>query len=201
MEHVLVVNREQLEQTLPRCPFITDEENIRKGLDFILANYTFEDRGKAEYDTSLKQIIPYVVIRQANRFYMLKRLKKQMETRLHNMLSLGVGGHINPGESMDGSILKAGLYRELREEVFVEEVHRLTSIGILNENTQEVSNFHTGIVFLLEVSGEVRVLETEKMEGQWVSMDTLTQLYEFFESWSQIIIQFLQKKPEFLQNR
>lgn len=190
MERVLVVEREKLEKILPSGPFIS--ENIEEIINFILKNYTFEDREKAEYDTNLKQIIPYIVIRQENRFYMLKRLQKQTEKRLHNMLSLGVGGHINPGESEENSILEAGLHRELREEVFVEHIRGLSCVGIIDDNSGGVSNFHLGVFYLLDAEGEVHVLETEKMKGRWASMDELEEQCQYFERWSQIVIQSLQ---------
>ena len=88
MEHVLVVDRKQLEALLPPEPFTTQNmETIRR---FILDNHFFMEREKAEYDNTVKQIIPYVVIRQDGKYFLLRRLKKQTEARLHDKLSLGV---------------------------------------------------------------------------------------------------------------
>ena len=46
-------------------------------------------------DNTVRQIIPYVILRRGRHYFLLRRLKKQTETRLHEKLSLGVGGHIN----------------------------------------------------------------------------------------------------------
>ena len=189
MEQVLVVERSKLEARLATGKvFITQE--IDAICDFILENYTFAPRESAEYDRSLKQIIPYVVIRQEGRFFLMKRLKKQTEQRLHDQLSLGVGGHINPGEHMAAgeSILEAGLYRELREEVFVEKIQSLRCVGILNENNGGVSDFHMGVVYLLEAKGAVFVRETGKMEGEFATLEEIQSKNADLETWSQVVL-------------
>ena len=188
MEQVLVVERSALEARLA-----TGEVFITRGIDaicdFILENHAFAPRESAEYDRSLKQIIPYVVIRQAGRFFLMKRLKKQTEERLHDRLSLGVGGHINPEECVaEGwSVLEAGLYRELREEVFVEEIQALRCVGILNENNGGVSDFHMGLVYLLEAKGAVFVRETGKMTGEFAALEEISSRFSDLETWSQIV--------------
>ena len=71
-------------------------EAIRR---FIVDQHFFLPRAQAEYDATVKQIIPYVLLRRGDAYFLLRRLKKQTETRLHDKLSLGVGGHINPTET------------------------------------------------------------------------------------------------------
>lgn len=186
MEQVLVVDKCALEALLPSQGLITDRlEDVRH---FIQTHFFFTDRARAEYDKTVKQIIPYVVIRQEGRYFMLRRLKQQTEARLHDKRSLGVGGHINPSERAAVDVLKAGLMRELYEEVEVEQIVSLTCVGILNENSGSVSDYHTGVVYLLEAQGEVRVRETEKMTGTWASVQDLRSCYYEFETWSQLVI-------------
>lgn len=195
-ESVLVVNRANLEERLKGQMFLT--EGIDAVRDFILREHYFLPRSKAEYDTTAKQIIPYVVIRRGEEYFLLRRLKKQTEARLHDRLSLGVGGHINPSEEAADDPLYAGLLRELREEVAVEDGFSLSVAGILNENNGGVSDFHTGLVCLLETEGEVTVRETEKMSGSWADIDELRAAYDRLETWSQIVVDCLldPKKPE-----
>lgn len=192
MEEVLVVERALLDSLLPEKEFVG--ENVPEILARILADYRFAPRPAAEQDSSLKQLIPYVVIRRNGQYFLLRRLKQQTESRLHDKLSLGVGGHINPGEVLEGrTILEAGLYRELEEEVAVETILRLDCLGLINENTDGVSDFHLGVAYLLEAEGEVAVRETEKMEGQWVTLERLRQMTPQLETWSQIILARLER--------
>ena len=194
-ERVLVVDRAALEERLKGQMFVT--EGIDEIRDYIVRNHFFLPRSKAEYDTAAKQIIPYVVIRRGEKYFLLQRLKKQTEARLHDRLSLGVGGHINPSEEAAGDPLYAGLLRELREEVAVEDGFTLSVAGILNENNGGVSDFHTGLVCLLETEGEVTVRETEKMSGSWAGLEELRAVYDRLETWSQIALDcFLDPIPE-----
>ena len=187
MEHVLVVDRKELEALLPPEPFTTENmETIRR---FILEHHLFLEREKAEYDDTVKQIIPYVVIRQGGKYFLLRRLKKQTEARLHDKLSLGVGGHINPTEETAEDPLEAGLLRELDEEVAVETVTSLRAVGFLNENNGGVSDYHAALVCLLEAEGQVTVRETEKMSGSWASVEELQREFPYLETWSQIVVE------------
>ena len=188
-EMVLTVDRAALEARLGGGLFVTQGvEEIRR---FITAEHRFQPRSQAEYDSAAKQIIPYVVIRRGEEYFLLRRLKKQTEARLHDKLSLGVGGHINPTEETAADPLEAGLLRELHEEVAVEDVISLTCAGVLNENNGGVSDYHTGLVYLLETAGEVRVRETEKMSGDWADLPRLRSVYDRLETWSQIVVDCL----------
>ena len=187
MEHVLVVDRKELEALLPPVSFTT--ENMETIHRFILENHFFMAREKAEYDDTVKQIIPYVVIRQGGKYFLLRRLKKQTEARLHDKLSLGVGGHIDPTEEEAEDPLEAGLLRELDEEVAVETVSSLTAVGFLNENNGGVSDYHAALVCLLEAEGEVTVRETEKMSGSWATVQALQEALPYLETWSQIVVE------------
>lgn len=187
MEQVLVVDRKALEAMLPPGEFTT--EGVEEIRAFLLKEHFFMEREKAEYDNTVKQIIPYVILRRGEQYYLLRRLKKQTEARLHDKLSLGVGGHINPGEAAEGDVLEAGLMRELTEEVAVETVRSLRCVGFLNENNGGVSDYHAALVYLLEAEGEVSVLETEKMSGAWTSVPDLREVLDRLETWSRIVVE------------
>lgn len=186
MEQVLVVDRAALEARLGGKIFTTDGiERIRR---FLLAEHFFLPREQAEYDSTVKQIIPYVLLRRGEAYFLLRRLKKQTETRLHDKLSLGVGGHINPTEEAAADPLEAGLRRELAEEVDVPRVLSLTCVGVLNETTGGVSDYHAALVYVLETDGEVTVRETEKMSGTWATPDQLEAVRDQLETWSQLAL-------------
>ncbi len=101
---------------------------------------------------------------------MTRRLKKGGEARLHGLMSIGVGGHINPVDDVDReNVLLRGLERELDEEVEIEHRGGLHPVGFINDDTNGVGSVHLGLCYTLPVEGEVRVRETEKLEGGWTT--------------------------------
>jgi predicted NUDIX family phosphoesterase len=190
-EQVMVVERERL------APFLVERGLIREGtdemLDLIVDYCFFIDRPTAERSPQFKQIIPYVLIRHADSFYLLQRTKEQTEARLHHKLSLGIGGHINP----DRPDLIDGLQKELEEEVEILGDYDLTFAGILNDDTTDVGSVHLGAVFILDAhEPSVQVRETDKMTGRWVPRADLSQHREMMESWSQIAYDAILGKAE-----
>ena len=181
-EQVMVVEREKI------APYLVERGLVREQLDEILDaiydGHFFLDRPTAEISPQYKQIIPYVIVRHADSFFLLQRTQKQTEARLHHKLSLGIGGHINP----DTPDLLDGLHKELEEEVNVAGDYDLTFAGILNDDTTEVGTVHLGAVYVLEAHDrDVTVRETEKMTGRWVERAELPALREQLETWSQIV--------------
>ena len=181
-EDVMVVPRSELAPLLDAHGsdlIVGDTATI---LSIIAAKHFFLARPTAEVSPEYKQVIPYVVIRSGGDYFLLRRTAKQSEVRLHDKLSLGIGGHINPGHD-----LLAGLRKELEEEVEVADAYDLTFAGILNDDATEVGRVHLGAVYLLDTTRNVRVRETEKMTGSWTARAALAPLRPAMESWSQIV--------------
>jgi predicted NUDIX family phosphoesterase len=181
-EQVMVVARDEIRSFVDPHPY----DLVRDGsiLEVISRKHFFIDRPTAETSPQFKQIIPYVVLRHVDDFYLLRRTTKQTEARLHHKLSLGIGGHINP----DTPTLLGGLRKELEEEVAVAEPYDLSFVGILNDDSTDVGRVHLGAVYLLEpASPVVTVRETEKMTGSWAPRAALAPLREAMETWSQIV--------------
>ena len=181
-EQVMVVEREALGAFLVEQGLVQDGTD--EVLDIIVERHFFLDRPTAEVSPQYKQIIPYVLIRHGESWFLLQRTPKQTEARLHHKLSLGIGGHINP----DTPELFDGLQKELEEEVEVVGDYDLSFVGILNDDTTDVGTVHLGAVYVLDAhQGEVHVRETEKMSGRWVPAAELAQHREAMETWSQIV--------------
>jgi len=190
-ENVLVVRKEVVKE------YVSDNEKnrlIRRRkllvLTAILENHTFMPRNIAEYDYNYKQVIPYVILRHDKSYLLLKRTSKQTESRLHDKYSLGIGGHINPilTTSSAGDIILHGLFKELNEEVLIEKPGDLEFLGVINDESSSVSRVHLGLVYIFELlSSDYKILESEKMSGQWASADELAAYYDMMETWSQIV--------------
>ena len=185
-EQVMVVAREDIAAYLVEFGLV--REHLDEILDAINERHFFIDRPTAEVSPQFKQIIPYVVIRHGDAWYLLQRTPKQTEARLHHKLSIGVGGHINP----DTPELLDGLHKELEEEVDVAGDYDLTFAGILNDDTTDVGTVHLGAVFVLDAHDQnVRVRETEKMTGRWAQREELAENRDRLETWSQIVFDAL----------
>ena len=161
--------------------------------DFLYAvdrAHAFLPREDVENDSTKKQIIAHCVIERGDSVFMTKRLKKQTESRLHGLHSIGVGGHINTEDVVDGvNVVKEGLLRELNEEVFISPDYETEFLGIINDNATSVNSVHCGACYKIKLkSGDCSVKETEKMEGSFVKLDELGDYYEYLEGWSKIVV-------------
>ena len=180
-----------------------------EALKKIVQNGLFLKRSELEDDPSFKQIIPYAIIsnkepdppagggaRQSQSFYLFKRTSKQTEKRLHNKFSLGVGGHINPNDSMESKeqYLIDELKRELYEEVKLLNgclIEDIEFIGFINDDTISVGSVHIGLLYNIHVSNkEVYINETDKMTADWIYKSNLAEFYEGMETWSKITFDF-----------
>src|SRR5256712_12651972 len=80
----------------------------------------FRPRASAEEDPSLKQIIPYLIVRHRGRLFLVQRSTEGGETRLHGKYSIGVGGHTNPSDGEGAQdVISTGLKRGVEEEVLI----------------------------------------------------------------------------------
>jgi len=156
----------------------------------------FRKRNELEEDPSFKQIIPYAVITHKESFFLFKRTSGQTELRLQNKLSLGVGGHMNPGNSMEPK--EQYLIDELKREFF-EEVKLLNGcyiediefIGFINDETIPVSRVHIGLLYNIHVSSkDVYINETDKMTAAWIDKPNLAEFYEGMETWTKITFDY-----------
>ncbi len=190
MENVLVIKTELLSDILVKNGLITGAED--RVMALIRSHGEFIPRPEAENDPSYRQIIPYVAIVRGDEVFATTRLNKGGEARLHGLMSLGVGGHMNEIDR-EGDWLMHCLRREVDEEVALDDFGTLTLRGLINDASNEVGSVHLGFFFTLATKGEVAVKETEKLTGGFVQIAELPALSERMESWSQIVIDELVK--------
>ena len=149
-------------------------------------------RPAAETDGSLKQVIPYLVLRDGDRIFLMKRTRAGGDARLHDMYTIGIGGHLNPG---DGGVL-GGLAREWLEEIDADFVPDFEFVGLLNDDTVEVGLHHIGIVYSGDAAGRaVRIRETEKLSGSFQGIDVLRAAYDRMETWSRLVLDAIAGPP------
>lgn len=192
-EHVLCVRREDLFPDGAWHGFVG--EGLERIQEVIRGGSFFMPRAEVEEDPSYQQVIPYVVFRHDQRYFLTKRLKASSEKRLRQLYSLGVGGHINPGDLEAGDPVADGLKREWEEEVEYRGTFSATLLGLINDDSSPVSRVHVGVVFLVEGSSpEIAIRETDKLSGELLSLEEMRMYYLEMESWSQIVYDRLLKE-------
>jgi predicted NUDIX family phosphoesterase len=185
-EQVLCVKREDIFPDGAWHGFVS--KNLERHQRLIRERHFFMSRGSVENDPSYQQIIPYVVFRHGDRYFLTHRLRASSERRLRKQYSLGVGGHINPGDLDAGDPILDGLKREWQEEVVYHGKFEARLLGLLNDDSSPVSKVHLGVVFLVDGdTPDIAIRETDKLEGELLTLDEMRRFYLEMESWSQMV--------------
>lgn len=161
-------------------------------------NAHFTQRGPAEKNPSLKQIIPYCVIIQDGKIVVYQRGSSGGESRLKSLYSCGIGGHINPIDAEEDSpftkeSLKKALLREIFEELELPSSNindiNFTTAGLINDDSNPVGQVHLGLVEVALIkNGPILAREDAISNLQLVSPKQLIEMRDQLETWSQIIV-------------
>ena len=187
-ERVLVLPRAEV-------PGGTDFEGLRPADDRALEalraavarHGRYLDRPLAEEDPTHKQLIPYVIVRDADAIFLMHRTDAGGDPRLHGRASVGVGGHLNPVDEGEDALL-AGLRREWSEELVADWEPEFRLLGFLNDDSNPVGSVHLGVVFEVEAAGRpVDVREHEKLVGAFAAPGELAGSWDRLETWSRLV--------------
>jgi predicted NUDIX family phosphoesterase len=189
---------DELVLVIPRSVLMLDSgwrglrTDLMPGPDFetlVAGAGEFRPRGEMERDRSWKQVIPYLVLRDGPRYFLMRRTKAGGDSRLHDLWSIGVGGHVNPG---DGG-LAGGLRREWREEVRAVFEPEFELLGLLNDDSTDVGSVHVGAVYVADARGRaVTIRETEKLSGAFTEPSQVAGVVDRMESWSSLVFEHLE---------
>ena len=192
MEDVLVIRRS-----------LFDELGSFQGLNFGPEKYLkailsrgsnfFIPRPEAETNPAYKQIIPYALLSFENKVLHYVRGKKAGEQRLVAKGSIGIGGHMNETDeslfAMDEQAYRAGVEREVNEEINIETPFEDRIVALLNDDSTEVGRVHLGIVHVFKLK-EPNVQKREAMITAltFLTKEELMARRESLETWSQICV-------------
>ena len=161
-------------------------------------NNFFLPRAQAENDPSHKQIIPYALIAHGDTVLHYVRGKKAGEQRLVAKGSIGIGGHMNDTDeslfAWDEQAYRAGVEREVNEEIRIESPFEDRIVALLNDDTTEVGSVHLGIVHVFRLA-EPRVEKREAMITNlaFLKKEELLARRENLETWSQLCVDSLDR--------
>lgn len=144
----------------------------------------FLPRSRVERDPAYKQLIPYLVLRDGERYFLMRRTRAGGDARLHDRYSIGIGGHVEPA---DGGLL-GGLRREWLEEIEADFEPQVRAVGLVNDDTTDVGKVHLGVIFLAELGGRrVAVREADKLRGDFAAPADVRAVREALETWSRLV--------------
>jgi predicted NUDIX family phosphoesterase len=196
-EQVLVFPRRILDEV---GAFNGLRREIGPYMDAVLApgNTMYRPRGQVEEDPSLKQIIPYCILRHADACFRYTRGKGQGEKRLHAKYSIGVGGHISAEDrNLFTPVYEEAMQREVQEEVHIDCDYRIECAAVLNDDSTPVGRVHFGIVHVFHLEAPaVRKREQAVTEAGFVPIERLADDWDRYETWSQICIDGLLRIDE-----
>src|SRR5437867_141559 len=196
-ENVLVIRRSLFDELGSFQGLNFEPEKYLKAILSRGSNF-YIPRPEAETNPGYKQIIPYALIAFEKTVLHDVRGKKAGEQRLVAKGSIGIGGHMNETDeslfAMDEQAYRAGVEREVSEEIKIETNFEDRIVALLNDDTTEVGRVHLGIVHLFRLI-EPKVEKREAMITSlaFMTKDELHARRDILETWSQICVDSLDR--------
>lgn len=197
MENVLVIRRSLFDELGSFHGLNFEPEKYLKAILSRGSNF-FIPRPEAETNPAYKQIIPYALIAFQKTVLHYVRGKKAGEQRLVAKGSIGIGGHMNEADeslfAMDEEAYRAGVEREVNEEIKIDTPFEDQIVALLNDDSTEVGHVHLGIVHIFKLK-EPNVQKREAMITglTFLTKEELVACRESLESWSQICVDALEQ--------
>jgi predicted NUDIX family phosphoesterase len=149
----------------------------------LLSGSAFVDRWMAEQDSTILQLIPYVICMAPDGKVLSYQRKGGGEGRLEGKHSIGIGGHVNKDDMVvdthgnyTWSTVLNGAIREIVEEVDITASYaraNLREVGVVYVPSDDggntagpgpnVGEVHLGIVYVLPVEDDLTINDDEGM--------------------------------------
>lgn len=196
-EKVLVINTEMLKKYDYFQGMIVKDraKNLRDKL-LIPQNMFYIDRDEAENNPNYKQIIPYCVVSRGNGTFSYQRSKKGSENRLHDLWSIGIGGHVNPCDGLSNETILNACKREFEEEVKFSSLKNAGFVGLINDDSNLVNSVHLGVVYHVKLTehSTIEIKDEALANGTFFETEVLKIEDKNWENWSLLVIkEYLRK--------
>jgi len=168
-------------------PAISDIDDV---VGYVNARGVYLERSIVETNYAYRQLIPYTVLFDRARgdngkILAYKRQKTSSEGRLHDQLTIGIGGHVEENNGYGWPAVDNARRREMFEEIGVTPVHLQYRISIMLHETA-VDRVHLGVAsFCTKWAGELKPSD-EIPEWRWHTIEELDKMP--LESWSRYIL-------------
>lgn len=143
----------------------------------------------AEQNARFRQVIPYCAIRRTSGEFLVYE-RSGGEGRLHGLLSFGIGGHIESGET-----IIEGMDRELTEEVSIVGQKEPEYLGKIELDETLVDLVHVGLAFVVDCDDATPAVDKEgKVEldsSRWMFLHEIEASIDDFEGWSKVLYKYI----------
>ncbi len=170
-----------------------DDLDLQAYMEVIQNRCLFLSRPQMEQNLNYKQIIPYLVFKHEDKYFLMQRGSEASESRLRSKYSLGIGGHIRE-DDMQGSSIFDWARREFAEEVDYQGKLDVTMLGILNDDSNEVGKVHLGLVMLLNGDSNAIKVKSELKSGELLTVEECTMFESSMENWSKLVFAYLKTR-------
>ena len=168
----------------------------------------FKLRYEVEQDEKWLQVIPYVVVKNNDKYFITRRLGG--DERLKGMVAF-LGGHVNPEDECNYQLSKDLIdadftllncvERELEEETNIYEwmINDYKCVKVFVDMRAPVSRVHICALVIADLPDEfikyATIKEVEKLEGDWATLEELKEIMESgkMEGWAEIATKELLK--------
>ena len=156
-------------------------------------NFQFVEREVAESSFEYKQVIPYVILLYKDKVFSYRRGKSGSESSLHELYSVGLGGHIEDNDTLlwssDEVGYKEALLRELFEEVSIDSDYEESCTGLINDDSDNVGRLHFGLVHIVKLANKkVKKRESVITDAGFISIQNAIKNIVHYETWSQFCL-------------
>jgi predicted NUDIX family phosphoesterase len=193
-EEIVVFSRELLPELIPGPGLHLVDTDMSQDL---AASLFPMQRREAEENFDVIQLVSAFLVVVEGRIATYKRTRRLPESRLHGYYSLLFGGHLNEDDVpplfgiFDPLLGPTYIQRELHEELRFATPPDLELVGVIYDDTREVSRQHLGVLYrvtadptnLIEV-GERGFLQQLQFETPQQILDRIGE----FENWSELVL-------------
>jgi predicted NUDIX family phosphoesterase len=150
-----------------------------------------------------RQLLPYVVVKDGDKYFNYRRAASGGEARLHGNMSMGIGGHVDAEDIVlndDGAVdvietIKCSMGREIYEEIAanLDTDGVLSVIGVIRAFDNDVDLHHFAVVCLFDITGSDTLLMFEETLGE-PSFNTLEETMNNpveKETWTRLVLEYL----------
>src|SRR5256886_7669346 len=166
-ENILVIRRSLFDELGAFQGLSFEPEKYLRAI-LLRGNNFVIPRSQAESDPTFKQIIPYALIVFENSVLYYVRGKKAGEQRLVAKGSIGIGGHMAEDadkflwHSTDEETYRAGVEREVNEEIKINATFEDRIVAPLNDDITEGGSVHLCVVYVFKI-GEAKGEKSEAL--------------------------------------
>lgn len=200
-ENVLVAPKDVLETEIYGDYVPYKEDHFK---DLYRSLLVFTDRAKAEENDDIKQFVTFTLVFNGNDILTYRRGKfTTTSDTLKGQLSIGFGGHVNDKDftlfSLGGDAFRVNAARELREELFLDDLYRdfedtlsrTQIMGYVNVDGDNDAEHHIAVLIAFKHKDKILPKKGELSINQlgWLDLSCRKNDLSQFDFWSAIILQ------------